>query len=247
MAVRITRIYVNEPICEGKELELSGSAAKHIVRVLRLKQDDTLIVFDGQDHQANARITSISEGKVNILPESVIRLSLSSPLHITLAQGISRGERMDLTIQKSVELGVAHIQPLFTERCMVQLSGQRLEKRMRHWQGIIINACEQCGRNDLPALSPPLKLDAYVEKFSDELGLLLSPHAMMTLQSVQSPPRNVTLLIGPEGGLSEAEHLLAQEKGFRSIKMGPRVLRTETAALASITSMQLLWGDLGQT
>ena len=243
--MRIPRIYLPESLTQGSQLELTDSAARHVVRVLRLKPEDMLTVFDGNNHQADARISRIVDNHVTIRVGDVVSCSLKSPLSITLAQGISRGERRDMTIQKSVELGVSHIQPLFTERCMVHLSGKRLEKRMQHWQGVVISACEQCGRNDLPVLSPPVKFGNFIENFADELGLLLSPYAGDTLQSLQLNPHSVTLLIGPEGGLSENEHLLAQEKGFRSIKMGPRVLRTETAALASITTMQVLWGDLG--
>jgi len=241
--MRIPRIYCPEPLQTGATLALSDSAAKHIQRVLRLQTNNPVTLFDGNDSQAEAIITQSNKQGVQVRIESVSHVSLRSPLHINLLQGISRGERMDYTIQKSVELGVSSIQPVFTERTMVQLTDKRLDKRLLHWQGVIISACEQCGRNDLPQLLKPVSLPELLATNIPGIKLLLSLQATNTL-SKPSPDQPVTLLIGPEGGLSETEQTMAMDAGFDGVRLGQRILRTETAAITAIATLQALWGDL---
>ncbi len=174
-----------------------------------------------------------------------------SPLRITLAQGISRGERMDYTLQKSVELGVSRIIPLSTERCGVKFDAKRAAKRLQHWQGVIISACEQSGRNDIPEILPTISLHAWLDAHrvpcqqQEALRLLLHPRATQSLRQLTPPTGEISLLIGPEGGLSDNEIDMATQCGFEGIQLGPRVLRTETAGVAALAALQSYWGDLG--
>jgi 16S rRNA (uracil1498-N3)-methyltransferase len=171
---------------------------------------------------------------------------VESPLPITLAQGISRGERMDITLQKAVELGAARIAPLVTSYCQVRLEGERLERRHRHWLGIIVAACEQCGRTRLPELLPAMTLAEWLaaETAADELRIVLDHQAERSFAQIEAAPRALTLLVGPEGGLEDTEIEAAQRAGYQGLRLGPRVLRTETAGLVALTAMQLRWGDL---
>jgi 16S rRNA (uracil1498-N3)-methyltransferase len=166
-------------------------------------------------------------------------------LHVVLVQGLSSGDRMDFTLQKAVELGVAAIQPVATERSVVKLRDERAQRRLEHWQNLVIAACEQCGRNRVPSVAPVLAFDQWIAGLpaTDECRLLLSPGATVALRDLQPVPQRVLLLAGPEGGLSPAESGIAQSRGFRPVRLGPRVLRTETAALAALAAMQALWGD----
>lgn len=175
-----------------------------------------------------------------------LMVSTESPLSLHLLQAVSKGERMDLVIQKAVELGVREITPVLTERCVVRLKGSRAEKRHRHWREIIINACEQCGRNRLPLLHHITPVEKVLDEPSGGLKLVLDPSAASSIGALASPrDGEVHLLIGPEGGLSDWELDQATLHGFTAVRLGPRILRTETAALASLSALQVLWGDLG--
>jgi 16S rRNA (uracil1498-N3)-methyltransferase len=188
----------------------------------------------------------IDRNRAEVSVGNYIVRETESPLHVTLAQGVSRGERMDYTIQKAVELGVTRIVPLISERCEVRLEGERLTKRVQHWQAVAASACEQCGRNRVPPVLAPVPLNSWLAEPVHGLRLVLNPLAPATLTSLSTPDdRLITLLIGPEGGLSDAEVKRAQQSGFVGIRLGPRILRTETAAVTALSALQMLWGDLG--
>lgn len=224
--------------------ELPEQAAHHAARVLRLKEGDAVSIFNGQGGECEARIIAIGKRGVDVEIVAWHPVERESPLQVVLAQAISAGEKMDFTLQKAVELGVGAIQPLASERSVVRLSGERAEKRVAHWQGVVIAACEQSGRNCVPEVAPirPL-LDWLGQQDGPGLRLMLSPVAEVGLRDLPKPTGNVTLLVGPEGGLSPAEAEAAQRYGFTPVRLGARVLRTETAALAALAAMQTLWGD----
>ena len=238
------RFYCPEILAQSGTAELPEQAAHHAARVLRLQVGDRVSVFTGRGGEGEARITDI--GKRNVTVEIVDwhAVERESPLQVLLAQAISAGEKMDFTLQKAVELGIGDIQPLASERSVVRLSGERAEKRVAHWQGVVVSACEQSGRNHVPEVAPirPL-LDWLGQQDGSELRLMLSPVAEVGLRDLPKSTGNVTLLVGPEGGLSSAEAEAAERYGFTPVRLGARVLRTETAALAALAAMQTLWGD----
>jgi len=241
--LRAPRIYLPGPLHCGACVALPRDRERYLCRVLRLQQGAPLLVFNGAGGHYQASL-ELAEGQAARLRIAAHHHSDSeSPLAITLLQGISRGERMEFTLRKATELGVSAIVPLFTARCEVRLKGDRLAKRMAHWQGIIISACEQSGRDRLPTLHPPRALDT-IERPPDGSGLLLDPLAGHGMASLPRPNGAVSLLIGPEGGLSETEISQARRHGFAGVRLGPRILRTETAPLAALAAMQVLWGDL---
>ncbi len=241
--MRIPRIYHPESLTDDSRVDLVESAARHVARVLRLSEGSALTLFDGRGDEYPATITSIGKRSVEVQLGHRRVVSLESPLHVTLAQGVSKGDRMDFTIQKAVELGISRIVPVTTERSVVNLKGERLEKKMNHWLGVIISACEQCGRNTLPELLPLQSLDSWLSTETDGSRLLLDHRAKEAIASmhIDNP---ITLLIGPEGGLSEAEQERAMACGYRGLRLGPRVLRTETAALTALAALQSHFGDL---
>ncbi|HYW05272.1 MAG TPA: 16S rRNA (uracil(1498)-N(3))-methyltransferase [Gammaproteobacteria bacterium] len=242
--MRIPRIHCEQPLREGAIVTLEGQAARHVARVLRLGPGAALVLFDGRGGEFEAQIESAGRDGVTVRTGGRRRPRPESPLAVTLIQGVSRGERMDYAVQKAVELGVTRIDPVFCARSMVRLRGERLARRRDHWQGVARSACEQCGRAVLPEVRVPRPLD---ERLAQDPGdgtrLLLDPAAERRLADLP-PPARATLLVGPEGGLDEAEIACAGERGFTAVRMGPRTLRTETAAAAAIAVMQGLWGDM---
>ena len=243
--MKAPRIYLPLPLLQGSRVTLDTRAAHHVQRVLRLREGNPLILFNGQGHEWQARLTHTvgSEPQVEIM-HPLDSSERESPLDIMLLQGISRAERMAYTLQKAVELGVKQIWPVWTDRSQVKLRGERLKRRIQHWQGIIIHACEQSGRSLVPPLIPPEALHESLNRVrTSELCLTLEPSGEHRLSDLDQPPTSVTILAGPEGGLSEAETLLASRSGFLPLRLGPRILRTETAALAAIAALQLQWGD----
>ena len=244
-----TRIYQNSDFILNEIVKLSDDAFGHIVRVLRLVEGDIVTLFNGNEAcQYTAKLVNVKkkDASVEILSQEMI--TNESPLNVHLGQGVSRGDRMDFTLQKSVELGVNKITPLFTERCGVKLSTDRLAKKREQWQKIVISACEQSGRCIVPEVTEPMLLQDWIKQETNALKLNLHPkakHSIMTLpmEKVASEQR-VRLLIGPEGGLSDTEIAQANQAGFQDILLGPRVLRTETAALTAITALQCRFGDL---
>jgi len=241
--MRIPRIYTANNLEPNCKIILNIPASKHILHVLRLKLGSSLILFNGAGGEYNAELYAIDKQKAIIQVQEFVNKQSESPLKIHLAQGISRGEKMDYTIQKAVELGVHKITPLFTERCNIKLSGERLQKRISHWQAIAISACEQSGRTYIPKIEYAKDLATWLNQ--DHSGLCLTLYHKVT-QSIANlkPSSAINILIGPEGGLSDYEINLTTQHNFTPIHFGPRILRTETAALAAISILQGRWGDL---
>lgn len=228
-------------------VKLNDNAATHATRVLRLNVNDEIVLFDGSGSDYHCQITSIKKNEVLAQVKSSIPIHNESPLNITLLQGISSGDRMDYTIQKAVELGVNRIIPIKTERSVVKLSSERAEKRLEHWTNVAISACEQSGRATIPVIESPTSLASWLSSNPTlkQLRITLDPTAMQGLNDLQEPQGEVQLLIGAEGGLSKDEIALAAQHGFIGVQLGKRILRTETAPLAAMAAMQLLWGDYG--
>jgi 16S rRNA (uracil1498-N3)-methyltransferase len=227
----------------GATLALPKAAAHHAARVLRLRAGDTVAIFNGHGGEYPARITAMDRDDVNVRVESFDPVEREAPLAITLMQGIAHGERMDSVIQKATELGVARIIPVACGRSVTRLDRERAEKRVTHWRGVAIAACEQCGRNRVPEILAPVTLEVAVASASSGARLLMSPLASTPLRSITQPDHGVTLLVGPEGGLTDAEESTAIAAGFQGIQLGPRVLRTETAGPAFIAALLTLHGD----
>jgi 16S rRNA (uracil1498-N3)-methyltransferase len=239
-----TRLYCDLPLSPGAEIVLPEAAARHAVTVLRLQPGDTLRLFNGAGGEYSASLVAVSKRETRVRLIAFHAAERESPLKITLALGISAGERMDYSLQKTTELGVSAIQPLATERSVVKLAGERADKRLQHWQHVVIAACEQCGRNRVPAVAPVQKLFTYLATIDPSKRLLmLSPDATTPLKQV-ARATEVVLLVGAEGGLAPAEYQAAEASGFQPVNLGPRILRTETAPAAALAVLQALWGDL---
>ena len=240
------RFHFQGKLGNGSEVRLHADAAHHAVRVLRLNVGEPVVLFDGSGGEFEARITRIDRGDVSVKTGAHRAVERESRLQILLVQGLSSGDRMDITLQKAVELGVAAVQPVATQRSIVKLTDERAQRRMEHWQHLVIAACEQCGRNRVPEVLPLLDFSDWLAQLArapdGEMRLLLSPAASVRLKELAAPT-HLMLLIGPEGGLSPVEIQLAQSRGFQQARLGPRVLRTETAALAALSAIQALWGD----
>lgn len=239
------RFYCPDTLSVGATVALPDIAAVHAARVLRMQVGDTAILFNGDGFDYSCQLTSVQKSAVSAHIISRAEIANESPLDILLLQGISSGDRMDYTIQKAVELGVRVIQPIATERSVVKLNQERAEKRVAHWQQIVISACEQSGRAYVPVVHAPLSLSQWLAQHPQPAAcrILLNPVGAKKLAALSKPSSQIQLLIGAEGGLSAHEIETATAHGFQSILLGPRVLRTETAALAAIASMHTLWGD----
>ena len=243
--MRLTRVHVPGPLASGTRHTIEGDAANHIARVLRLELGDSLSVFDGRGGEYSARIESFRKNSVIIEVQDRSPVSRESSLSLTLAQGVSRGERMDWVVQKATELGVTAIVPVLTERTMVKLDARQSERKLAHWRGIVAAACEQSGRDRLPNIVAPLDLPEFLRAIDPRsTRVLLSPAGTQRADGLKAPERKVIVLIGPEGGLAENEQRAAIGAGFLAVRMGPRVLRTETAAVAALTLIQHRFGDL---
>ncbi|MGD8525135.1 MAG: 16S rRNA (uracil(1498)-N(3))-methyltransferase [Thioalkalispiraceae bacterium] len=243
--MRIPRIYIDKPLSTGDSIQLDEPAFQHAIKVLRLRVDDQIILFNGIAGEYPASLIEVSKKQAVAHIEQFLDNDSESSLAVHLALGISKGERMDFAIQKAVELGVTEITPVYSERCVVNLDAKREAKRLQHWQGIIISACEQCGRNRIPVLHKPVDIRKHMSLLPEtDLKLTLSPYAEQNLKQLPVPGKAVLILIGPEGGLSQQEISAAKQHGFTAVRMGPRILRTETAALTAISAIQVLWGDL---
>ena len=243
--MRNPRIFQQSQFSLNDTVTLSDDAFGHVVRVLRLKEGDIITLFNGEEaFQYTATLCNVSKRSAQVNITSQEENNSESPLNIHLGQGISRGDRMDFTLQKSVELGVNTITPLFTERCGVKLNAERLEKKRQQWQKIVVSACEQSGRSSVPIVAEPMLLADWLTQETNALKINLHPKAEHSIMSLPMENTRVRLLIGPEGGLSDEEIAQANENSFHDVLLGPRVLRTETAALTAITALQCRFGDL---
>lgn len=238
------RFYCPVPLKPGNRVNLPANAAVHACRVLRLQPGDPVVLFNGDGHDYVGTLTEVGKNTASADVLSRSEVDRESPLKVMLAQAISAGERMDFTIQKAVELGVTSIQPIASQRSVVKLVGERADKRREHWQNVANAACEQSGRAFLPQVALPLALANWLGTLAPQaLRLTLSPQATFALPQLSRPTGEICLLIGPEGGLTAQEIELASMHGFTPVRLGQRVLRTETAALAALASIQTLWGD----
>jgi 16S rRNA (uracil1498-N3)-methyltransferase len=244
--MRQTRLYLDGEYDSGSELEINAEKAHYLSRVLRLRVGDTIVIFNGTGAQFSASITALHRSRAMLAVHDTLAAATESGFKLHLAQGISRAERMDFVVQKATELGVKRITPLLTEHGVVKLAAERAEKRRQHWRQVATSACEQSGRVRLPLVDAPVRLDTWLADKTQQADadILLKPGAAEGLASIDVPATKVCLLIGPEGGFSEAEYAMAELAGFRAVSFGPRVLRTETAAVAALAVLQARCGDL---
>lgn len=243
----LSRIFVSDHLSAGQQLHLGGDRARYISRALRLRVGDSISVFNGSDGEFSASIVTAGKDAVVVQVDSAIASATESNLKLHLVQGISRGERMDFVVQKATELGVKRISPVLTEYGVVKLDAARAARRRDHWQGVAESACEQSGRTRPPLIDVPMDLNTWFGARTKETDtdLILHPEATHALASTKAPRTKLCLLIGPEGGFSGKEYDDAEVAGFTAVSLGPRVLRTETAALAALAVAQTLWGDSG--
>ncbi|MDD5323467.1 MAG: 16S rRNA (uracil(1498)-N(3))-methyltransferase [Methylococcales bacterium] len=242
--MRVSRLYAPVPLTTGKQIELDDENGHYVRTVLRLKKDAEIILFNGEGGEYLCTLTEVSRKTVMVAVQQWHEHSVESPLHITLGLGISRGDRMDLSVQKAVELGVNHITPLLTERCVVQLKGEKKPQRLLHWQKIVQHAAEQSGRTLLPELAEIEYIQNWVGN-QQGLKVFLDPYAETSLADITPKDMKVTLLTGPEGGFTDQERDIAKAADFIPVCLGSRILRTETASLAALAAVQMLWGDFG--
>lgn len=243
--MRVPRIYQPQPLAVNQQLNLDEDGAAHIGKVLRMGSGEHISLFNGDGNDYLAEIVDAGKKSVTVKVLSCEANPSESPLNLHLGQVISRGDRMEFTIQKSVELGVNTITPLFSDRCGVKLSGERLDKKIQQWQKIVISACEQSGRSQVPVVRPAMDLHDWCSEPTSALKLNLHPRAAHGINGLDLSHTRVRLLIGPEGGLSAEEIAMTETHLFTDVLLGPRVLRTETASLTAITALQLRFGDLG--
>ncbi len=241
--MRIPRIYTSMSLADAAYIELDTDSSHYLSKVLRLREGDQLSVFNPNDGEYAAQVSSISRKSVQLQLSSAIVCQSDPRLHIHLGLGMSRGERMDYAIQKATELGISSISPLFTERCEVKLGEDRTEKRLAHWSGIARSASEQSGRCTIPLIEWPIKIADWLDQTHSPASFVLDHRGHNGFPVLDTAPQSVTLLIGPEGGLSDQEIELDMQSGFQRVRIGPRVLRTETAPVVSLSLVQSLWGD----
>ncbi|MDP1652328.1 MAG: 16S rRNA (uracil(1498)-N(3))-methyltransferase [Rhodocyclaceae bacterium] len=244
----IPRFHCPFPLAPGAQIELPEQAAHHALKVLRMKAGDTVILFDGRGGEWRAALVGTkvgAGGTARVALREFDDRESESPLDITLVQGLPSGDKMDWVVEKCVELGVTAIQPIAAKRSVIRLSAERMARRVTHWNAIAAAACEQCGRNRVPLVAPVLDLPQYlgVAKAQNARRLLLAPEGSGALQALDKPDVPVIIMVGPEGGWEEGEMLAAQVAGFQALRLGPRVLRTETAGAAALAAIQAVWGD----
>lgn len=241
----MVRIYQTPTLLENSKIELDENAFNHLIRVLRLKMGENITLFDGTNRILPAMICEIDKKKVWVQTQFFVEQNLESPLKIELGQVISRGEKMEFTIQKAVELGVARIVPLVSKRCGVKLDAERMAKKVLQWRKIAQSACEQCGRNQIPEITEVMPLEDWCEQLQMGFKMTLHPRAQLRLSQIQlTEQKEMALLIGSEGGLTDEEIAMTTQHQFKEVQLGQRILRTETAALAVLSALQCLYGDL---
>ncbi|MDM3870842.1 16S rRNA (uracil(1498)-N(3))-methyltransferase [Porticoccus sp. W117] len=241
--MRISRIYLNQPLAVGSEVTLSPEATRHLVTVLRAQAGAQVVLFNGTGGEYSATLVEIGKKQALARIDHFSDIDRASPLAIHLGIGLSRGDRFDTVVQKATELGVAEITPLYTERTEVKLKGDRADKKLRHWQQIAISACEQCQLNRVPTIHHPVTLQEWLANTSAKQKFVLHHRSEKALRDYRDTPHSVALAIGPEGGLSDMEIQACHDRDFKNLTLGPRVLRTETAPLAAISLLQFQWGD----
>ncbi|MBM7132146.1 16S rRNA (uracil(1498)-N(3))-methyltransferase [Dyella mobilis] len=243
--MRTIRIHIDQPLSPASELALPAQAAEHVARVLRMNAGDLLTVFNGDGYDYTATLLSVGKRDVVVRIDDRERIDNESPLPLTLAQGVARGEKMDLIVQKATELGVARIVPLFTERSEVKLDASRAEKRLQHWRAVAASACEQSGRVCIPQVLPAQPLQDWLKGLPDDgtQRLALLPEGALRARELRFGAAGGTLVVGPEGGLGDRDVAALQGAGFQGLRLGPRILRTETAGLAALAALQALHGD----
>ncbi len=240
----LARFYHSSELAPHREIFLDEAAAHHAARVLRLKQEDAVVLFNGKGGEYPARITGISKTKVTVLTGEWQNIERESPLHIILAQAVSSTEKMDFTVQKAVELGATAIQPLACQRSVVRVDAARAQKRIEHWRKVAIAACEQCGRNRVPQIAEMVSLKKFLVKAENGAQrLMLSPGGGLSFKQLKYQGGGIILLVGAEGGLTAEEEQAASGAGFTPVTLGKRIMRTETAGLAALAAIQSLWGD----
>lgn len=244
--MRVTRSYVDLLLAVGQTVSLPEDVANHLVRVMRLREGDACVLFNGDGHDYSATLVESGKRDARVQVAAAQVLDNESTLPITLLQGIARGEKMDLILQKATELGVQAIVPVNAERTEVKLDAARAEKRLAHWRSVVVSACGQSGRARVPEVAPPQTLqDAARAMPTEALKLTLDPQGEHRLSTLSAAPGGVVIAIGPEGGWSPRDRLALQQAGFQGLQLGPRILRTETAGLAAIAALQARLGDLG--
>jgi len=244
--MRIPRVHVDQPLGPGHEVLLPEQSGEHLARVLRLERGHPLILFNGDGCEYEATLASLAKRAVTAEVTAVRAVERESPLRLTLAQGIARGEKMDWILQKATELGVARIVPIVTERTEVKLDEERAERRVLHWTQVIAGACEQSGRTRLPQLDMPQRLDRWLSTLETDaaLRLALIPGGDVGARDLPAMPHGALVCVGPEGGFSDKDVAMLQQSQFRALRLGPRILRTETAGIAALAALQALWGDM---
>ncbi len=237
------RIHVGGPLTCGLRVVLQGDGYAHLIRVLRRRVGDPVTLFDGDGGEYAGVVETVNRRDATVRLDRHHAREVESSLCLTLVQGISRGKRMDYTLQKATELGVTNIVPVVCSRSMPASAS-----RVAHWRSVVVSACEQCGRNRIPLLHPPLALADWLSARDDhrQLCVLLDPRGARGFGELSCPGTRITLLVGPEGGFEQAEYRCVVAAGFQPVRLGPRVLRTETAGVAALAALQLLWGDLGR-
>ena len=241
--MNLPRFYCREALAPGAHIDLPEPVARHAVRVLRLPPGAPVILFDGRGGEYEAHIERIERDRVVAALGAWRDVERESPLAVTLIQAVQAGEKMDFTVQKAVELGVKEIVPVDSRRSVIRLSGERAARRVAHWQGVAAAACEQCGRNQVPLVASLAKLEQWLARpATGALRLILAPDAPQALVDLPLA-KEVQLLIGAEGGLDPQEVVAARQVGFTPVRLGPRILRTETARLAALAALQAAWGD----
>lgn len=243
--MRLTRVHVDAALAPGQELALPEGAAAHLVRVLRLGVGDACVLFNGDGHDYDARIVAAGKRELRVAVGAATAVDRESPLSIVLLQGVARGEKMDLILQKATELGVAAVVPLWSQRSEVRLDGARAEKRLAHWRSVVASACEQSGRTRVPPVAVAAPVDQALAALPDGgLRLTLDPEGEAALPTLAPPAAStVVLAVGPEGGWSPRDREQLRAAGFDGLRLGPRILRTETAGLAAIAALQARFGD----
>lgn len=244
--MRVIRAFVDRPLAAGQTVELPDDAAAHLVRVLRLREGDACVLFNGDGFDHDARLVSVGKRGASAAIVATRAVDIESPLRITLLQGIARGEKMDWILQKATELGVAAFVPVSSDRSEVKLDAERASKRHAHWRSVVVSACEQSWRTRVPAVAAPQSLaDALTALAPGSARYTLDPDATGGLSTLSTPDGDLVLAIGPEGGWSANDRHLLETAGFIGLRLGPRILRTETAGIAAIATLQARFGDLG--